>query len=525
MVARNPLVLVAGGVRELPVGDTINGVVGSGGGSGSASLSGATTIYVNQVIAYTLTDFDSFSTYAVSVSAGSVALTLDVISFTAPATAQAVTLTVTVAGVARAITLTVLAPSVAAPTITSPADAATGVLGASLTLTSSAFAWLGTSDTHLNSDWQLATDAGFTTLVQSTSADAASKTSWTTTVATSTTYFARVRHRGTANGVGAYSATVTFSTAAEFAAYTATPSATPAAFGDAFEGGFYAGTIWNELMQSATSTVIGTGSKVFTVASMTAVPLVYANQTLEVRSRADPTNKMIGVVTGAIGTSLTINVTSVGGSGTLADWSIMARYRVIVAPKASGENVSLSYKNSNDAAPAACATLTEGRRATLAMVAAGTSTVYPAAHWCNNLSIAGRQDWYLPARDELELCWRNLKPTADANYVVADRPTAASHAYTNLGSIGGTANTHGLNNNTAPAGAAYLAGTPGQVAAGKNFRTGEAETFAYGSFFWSASEYSLGNAWVQGWMSAPGNQSHNTKAVAYGVRAVRRSII
>ena len=493
----------------------------------STSLSGNTTIYVGQVIAYTITDFDSFSSYAVAVSAGSVTRTLDAISFTAPAVAGNVTLTVTTNGVARAITLTVLGAGVATPSITSPANAATGVLGPSITLTSNAFAWLGVADTHLNSDWQLATDAGFTTIVQSTSADAASKTSWSTTVAVGTTYYARVRHRGTANGVSAYSATVTFSTAATFNSYIATPTATPAAFGDSFEGGFYTGQIWNELVQSASSYAIGTGSKAFVVADMTATPLVYAGQTLEARSRANPANKMIGVVTGASGTALTINITSVGGAGTFADWSIMAQYRVIVAPKSTGENTSIAYKNANTAAPVACGTLSEGRKATLAMVAADTSAVYPAAHWCNNLSIAGKTDWYLPARDELELCWRNLKPTADANYVTADRPTGATPNYMNLGSYGDTANTHGLSPNTSPAGAAHTSGSPAQVAAGKNFRTGESEAFAYGSFhYWSASEYSATAAWSQGWHSSvPGNQDGGNKTYAGYVRAVRRSIV
>ncbi len=509
---------------------TVNGQSLLGGGDlalASTSLSGNTTIYVGQVIAYTITDFDSFSTYAVAVSAGSVTRTLDAISFTAPAVAGNVTLTVTTNGVARAITLVVLAASVVAPTITSPANAATGVLGPAITLTSNAFAWLGVADTHLNSDWQLATDAAFTSIVQSVSASATYKTSWSTTVAVGTMYYARVRHRGTANGASSYSATVTFSTAATFNSYITTPTATPAAFGDSFEGGFYTGQIWNELVQSASSYAIGTGSKAFVVADMTATPLVYAGQTLEVRSRANPVNKMIGVVTGASGTALTINVTSVGGSGTFTDWSIMAQYRVIVAPKATGENTAIAYKNANTAAPAACGTLSEGRKATLAMVAADTSTVYPAAHWCNNLSIAGKTDWYLPARDELELCWRNLKPTADANYVTADRPVGATPNYMNLGSYGDTAATHGLDNNSSPVGAAHISGTPAQVAAGKNFRTSESEAFAYGSFFyWSASEYSATVAWVQLWHSPyPGNQSGNGKAVAVYVRAVRRSII
>jgi hypothetical protein len=514
------------GISSIAGVSSVNGLTGNVTVA-PAHLSGNTAIYINQVITYTITDFDSFDTYAVSVSAGSVSRVSEVITFTAPATAQAVTLTVTTNGVARAIALTVLASSVAAPSITSPANAASGVTGPALTLTSSAFAWLGTSDTHLNSDWQLATDAGFTTIVQSTSADAVNRTSWSTTVAVSTTYFARVRHRGTANGASSYSATVTFSTAAAFDAYIAIPAATPAAFGDSFEGGFYTGMIWNELVQSASSYAIGTGSKAFVVADMTATPLVYAGQTLEVRSRANPANKMIGVVTGALGTALTINVTSVGGSGTFTDWSIMAQYRVIVAPKASGENSSIAYKNANTAAPAACGTLSEGRKATLAMVAADSSTVYPAAHWCNNLNIAGRTDWYLPARDELELCWRNLKPAADANYVTADRPVGATPNYMNLGSYGDTANSHGLSNNTSPVGAAHISGTPAQVAAGKNFRTSEAEAFIYGSsYYWSSTEYSATYAWSQYWYSSvPGRQDGDGKVYTFCVRACRRSVI
>jgi hypothetical protein len=205
----------------------------------------------------------------------------------------------------------------------------------------------------------------------------------------------------------------------------------------------------------------------------------------------------------------------------------MAQYRVIVAPKSSGENASVAYKNANTAAPAATITLTEGRKATLAMVAADTSTVYPAAHWCNNLNIGSRTDWYLPARDELELAWRNLKPTADSNYTTADRPTAASASYATLGSYGDTAPTHGTNNNSSPAGVAYTAGSPAQVAAGKNFRTGEAEAFEYGSaYYWSASEYSATYAWCQHWTSSnPGYQTSLNKANAYRFKAVRRSII
>lgn len=383
-------------------------------------LSGDTATYVTLPTNYTITNYNSFSEYVVQVSAGSVSLTGDTISFTAPATAGAVTLTVTMDGVAQAFTINVQA---------------------------------GTP-------------------------------------------------------------------------YIPTPAATPANFGDAFEGGFYAGLYWDQIAQSSSSKTLATGAQSFTVPDMTGAPIVYAGQTLEVRSRANPANKFIGTVTGAIGTTLTLDVTSIGGSGTFSDWSVMSRFRAIFAPKSSGEHAGIALKNANTAFPTGCQSLVDGWTATEAMKNADTSTVYPAAHWARSRNIGGKTDWHIPARDVLELAWRNLKPSTDSNHTYADRPTAQSFDYKRDGAYGDTANTHGTNNNSSPTGSAYTASVPAQTAA-TAFKTGGAEAFEFGSaYYWSSTEYNASNAWRQFWNpSNPGYQSSNAKTGTFRVRAVRRSII
>ena len=414
-------------------------------------------------------------------------------------------------------------PEVKTPTNVSPANEATDI-GETPTLTGSAFGSLyGFAKSA--GQWQVSTVSDFSTTVVNTGDVAGTSVSYSVgsgILTASTTYYWRLRYKDENGVYSEYSTPTEFTTASSFPNLIPTPAATPA-IGASFEGGFYTGLIWNQVTQSATSTAIGTGSKTFTVTDTE--PLFYSGQAVEVRSRANPsTARMIGTITSAFGTTLTVNVSSVNGSGTLTDWSVMAKYRVIVAPKSSGESTGKSYKNVNTAAPSETGTLTEGLKATLAMVAAATSTVYPAAHYCNDLSIGSYTDWYLPARDELELIWRNLKPTTDNNYIVANRPTGATPDYKNLGSLGDTAATHGTNNNSSPQGAAYTTTVPARTSVSA-FQTGGAE--AIGSqIYWSSTEYNTTFALNQ-WYNAsrPGGQHLGNKATSDYVRAVRRSII
>lgn len=302
--------------------------------------------------------------------------------------------------------------------------------------------------------------------------------------------------------------------------FISTPTATPAAFGDSFEGGFYAGQIWNQLIQSSESTTIGTGSKTFTVSA--AAAYAYYGQAVEVRSRANPDNKMIGTVTSASLSSVTINVTSVGGSGTYTDWSIMSKYRIIVAPVATGETYSMAFGSNN---PPGADSATEGKLNTVNITNDGNSATYPAAWFCKNLSIGGYADWYLPARDELELVYRNLKPDTTSNYTTVDRLASQSPGYLNLGSYNDTDAHHGHNVHSSPTGADYTAGTPAQVAAGKNFRVTESE--ALDNAFWTSTHYSGAGHQCYQAAATSGYQgtSPSTDSGYVGVRAVRRSII
>ena len=414
MAVRKPLVCVGGRVMQLPEEDRLGAVA-------PPTLYGDTTPYVTQTKTYIITNYSSFSSYAVAVSAGAVGMDADTITFTAPSTAGPVELTLVVDGVPTVFNITVQA-----------------------------------------------------------------------------------------------------------SAYIATPTPTPQNFGDPLEGGFYAGMVWGQLTKSSTSmTLSSPGEKTFTVASMTSAPIVYIGQTLEVRSRANPANKFVGTVVFAGATNLTINVTNVYGSGTFSDWSIMSRYRLIVAPKSGGEHTGIALKNSQTSFPIACQTLTEGREATQAMRDADSSTVYPAAHWARGLTIGGKTDWYIPARDELELYWRNLKPVTTNNYSSADRPTGAQHDYKRDGSYGDTSSSHGNNNNSSPTSSGFTTTVPAQTAAGA-FRTGGAEAleFSGSTFYWSSSEYNTLISWGQHFNSSyPGNQAALAKTLLHRVRAVRRSVI
>jgi hypothetical protein len=174
----------------------------------------------------------------------------------------------------------------------------------------------------------------------------------------------------------------------------------------------------------------------------------------------------------------------------------VATHNLVVAPYSSG-NTTKQLKNANTATSGADSDI-NGPQNTADMVADGNSTVYPAAHFCNDLVAGGYSDWYMPAKNELEVCYRNLKPTTE----------------TNLG-IG----TGGINPNGVPATTViYTSGDPAQTSA-TAFKTGGAEAFI-ASGYWCSTELNATNGVRQSF--SQGYQTNGAKTYVMYLRAVRR---
>ncbi len=102
----------------------------------------------------------------------------------------------------------------------------------------------------------------------------------------------------------------------------------------------------------------------------------------------------------------------------------VATHALIVAPKATGDSSSLTWKNANTAGSGYTSTF-DGFANSEAAAAAG-STTYPAASWARALTIGGYSDWYIPSRYELNALYWTLKPA-----FAGDAPNAAFDGFGN----------------------------------------------------------------------------------------------
>ena len=182
----------------------------------------------------------------------------------------------------------------------------------------------------------------------------------------------------------------------------------------------------------------------------------------------------------------------------------VATHMLIVSPKASGETTAAW--DTVGGATTGFTSVIDGPTNSAGLAALGAR--YAAATFCEGLTINGYSDWYLPARNELEVAYYNLKNVTQANYIAT-------------GNKGNNANAVPP---WEPVSTNYTAARPAQTTVDA-FKVGGVEAFA-DYYFWSSSEYPSTGAWFQYFNSSyPGYQDGFTKTYVLYVRAFRRLAI
>ena len=193
----NTLALAA----QLPSG-IVNGV----------ALSGSSLVSVNQTIQWTISNYDTSTTYAVSASAGSISQSNGVVTYIAPSASGAQTITIN----GRVINIYVdvnrpIQPSLAV-TLSEYNGTVNGLTAIIGTFNSSAYTNNGGSATQKSTDWEVATDPAFSSIVSSSYGDTINLTGFASApvLVIGTTYYARVRYQDSNNNKSEWSSTLKF---------------------------------------------------------------------------------------------------------------------------------------------------------------------------------------------------------------------------------------------------------------------------------------------------------------------------
>lgn len=180
------------------------------------TLTGDTQVFPGAEYQYTITNYSDFSTYSVSASIGSASINGNLITLTVPdgAAGDQIDLVVTRDGSNNTFTLALGETSIATPFITYPSNDEQNV-DIRPSIMSSAFRTFPAGvDTHQSSDWQVATDSAFNSVVASSFGDEQNLTAWTPSsdLPRNTNVYTRVRYNGASLGQTEWSAPVMFRT-------------------------------------------------------------------------------------------------------------------------------------------------------------------------------------------------------------------------------------------------------------------------------------------------------------------------
>lgn len=162
------------------------------------SVKGPLEVAKGKTYIYTITDYDYTLPYTVTADKGTVAVSGEIITYTAPATTGVDFISIN----ERRVYLSVGEPKPAAPYVVSPAPGAY-VFGSTAVFTSSAFNMgdPSISDTHSQSSWQLSEMDDFSTITAETVASTSNKTTWAVNnLIAGRSYYVRVKHIGAATG-------------------------------------------------------------------------------------------------------------------------------------------------------------------------------------------------------------------------------------------------------------------------------------------------------------------------------------
>lgn len=253
------------------------------------NLQGPLIALSQQTIVFEITDYDSFKTYNVSVTAGTAVRAGSQITVTTPNSLGNMDLVVN----GKTYTIAVQLATPQKPSILTPVNNST-ILTPTYALSSSGFSAFGDGSTHQSSDWQIATGSDFSTIVSSVTDSTTNKTTYTVTgLVDGSGYYARVRYKGSNGNSSEWSDPVVFvlniptpatptltSPTAGQTGVSLTPNLTSSAFGTLGDGSSHASSDWQISSSAAftdtvTGTTANTGSKVNWVSGSLAINTTY----------------------------------------------------------------------------------------------------------------------------------------------------------------------------------------------------------------------------------------------------------